>query len=106
MLFIEKKAPAKGSPSVSLITITEDEWNDIRTTPAIFERVKQWIPSYILAWMTKANEVENLSKGKRTREVQEGDALENGPDKNPRLMAPIIETTPDPTISQNNWTTA
>ncbi|KAJ3931057.1 MAG: hypothetical protein NXY57DRAFT_962100 [Lentinula lateritia] len=101
MLFIEKKAPAKGSPSASLITITEDEWNDIRTTPAIFERVKQWIPSYILAWMTKANEVENLSKGKRTREVQEGDALENGPDKNPRLMAPIIETTPDPTISQN-----
>ncbi|KAJ3803681.1 hypothetical protein F5876DRAFT_15847, partial [Lentinula aff. lateritia] len=50
ILFIEKKAPAKGSPSASLIliTITEDEWNDIRITPAIFERVKQWIPSYIL----------------------------------------------------------
>ncbi|KAJ3911041.1 hypothetical protein F5877DRAFT_73483 [Lentinula edodes] len=41
MLFIEKKAPAKGSPSASLITITEDKWNDIRTTPAIFERDKQ-----------------------------------------------------------------
>ncbi|KAJ3804895.1 hypothetical protein F5876DRAFT_70247 [Lentinula aff. lateritia] len=101
MLFIEKKAPAKGSPSASLITITEDEWNDIRTTPAIFERVKQWIPSYILAWMSKANEVEILSRGKRTREVQEGDALENGPEKNPRLMTPIIETTPDPTTPQN-----
>ncbi|KAJ3808488.1 hypothetical protein F5876DRAFT_8522, partial [Lentinula aff. lateritia] len=48
ILFIEKKAPAKGSPSASLISITEDEWNNIRTTPAIFERVKQWIPSYIL----------------------------------------------------------
>ncbi|KAJ3850117.1 hypothetical protein EV368DRAFT_26308, partial [Lentinula lateritia] len=48
ILFIEKKAPTKGSPSASLITITEDKWNDIRTTPAIFERVKQWIPSYIL----------------------------------------------------------
>ncbi|KAJ3900182.1 hypothetical protein F5879DRAFT_925642 [Lentinula edodes] len=100
-LFIEKKAPAKGSPSASLITITEDEWNDIRTTPAIFERVKQWIPRYILAWMARANDMDNLSKGKRTWDVQEGDILENGPEKNPRLMTPIIETTPDPTTSQN-----
>ncbi|KAJ3812597.1 hypothetical protein F5876DRAFT_63832 [Lentinula aff. lateritia] len=100
ILFIEKKAPAKGSPLASLITITEDEWNDIRTTPAIFEHVKQWIPSYILAWMTRANEVDYISKGKRTQDVEVNN-LENGPEKNPRLMTPIIETTPDPTIPQN-----
>ncbi|KAJ3835526.1 hypothetical protein F5878DRAFT_543016, partial [Lentinula raphanica] len=47
-----------GSPSASLISVSSEEWNTIRRSKTLFERVKDYIPAKFLAWMLEMNDVE------------------------------------------------
>ncbi|KAJ3841000.1 hypothetical protein F5878DRAFT_611419 [Lentinula raphanica] len=77
------------SPTASLITISEEEFEGIRSTKTLFERVKDSLPAYILSAMQQINSLESTMRDKRPRE--ENQVSEQPVPKNRRLMPPIIE---------------
>ncbi|KAJ3964317.1 hypothetical protein EV361DRAFT_773875, partial [Lentinula raphanica] len=48
-----------GSPTASLISVSSEEWNTIRRSKTLFERVKDYIPAKFLAWMLEMNDTED-----------------------------------------------
>ncbi|KAJ3724260.1 hypothetical protein DFJ43DRAFT_596616 [Lentinula guzmanii] len=48
----------EGSPVASLYSITSEEWDSVRKSPTLFQRLKEWIPARYLGWMTQMNEAE------------------------------------------------
>ncbi|KAJ3969321.1 hypothetical protein EV361DRAFT_951582 [Lentinula raphanica] len=77
--------------TASLVTITSDEFEGIRISKSLFEKVKEWIPDYIMINMEKRNRLD-VSNGKRPRDHSRSDAPEDSSrTKNPRLMPDIVE---------------
>ncbi|KAJ3724242.1 hypothetical protein DFJ43DRAFT_595000 [Lentinula guzmanii] len=83
----------EGSPVASLYSITSEEWDSVRKSPTLFQRLKEWIPARYLGWMTQMNEAEMQAKLPSQTAVANPAADR----ANSKLMDPIVEHVEDPT---------
>ncbi|KAJ3732382.1 hypothetical protein DFJ43DRAFT_1182059 [Lentinula guzmanii] len=85
-----------GSPIASLYSITSEEWDSVRKTPMLFQRLKEWIPARYLSWMTQMNEAE--AQGKiLSHSAGASPAVTTQSLANSKLMDTIVEYVEDPT---------
>ncbi|KAJ3829446.1 hypothetical protein F5880DRAFT_397983 [Lentinula raphanica] len=90
-----------GSPTASLISVASEEWNTIRRSKTLFERVKDYIPAKFLAWMLEMNDAEDEAKpGKNQPPAQRLDALDSTAGVVRPALEELIETEADPTKSR------
>ncbi|KAJ3751792.1 hypothetical protein EV360DRAFT_89370 [Lentinula raphanica] len=54
----KKEDPTTWEDTASLITVTSQEFEGIRLSPTLFEKLKDWIPDYVLMNMERRNRTE------------------------------------------------
>ncbi|KAJ3976603.1 hypothetical protein EV361DRAFT_864536, partial [Lentinula raphanica] len=87
-----------GSPTASLISVSSEEWNTIRRSETLFDRVKDYIPAKILGWMQDMNDAENEALPSKDHiPNQHADAHDPTSRVDHTVMEEIIETNADPT---------
>ncbi|KAJ3719186.1 hypothetical protein C8R42DRAFT_673090 [Lentinula raphanica] len=87
-----------GSPTASLISVSSEEWNAIRRSETLFDRVKDYIPAKILGWMQDMNDAENEALPSKDHiPTQHADAHDPTSRVDHTVMEEIIETNADPT---------
>ncbi|KAJ3752542.1 hypothetical protein EV360DRAFT_88652 [Lentinula raphanica] len=70
-----KEDPTTWERTASLVTVTSDEFEGIQISKSLFEKVKEWIPDYIMINMEKRNRLD-VSNGKRPRDNSGNEAPE------------------------------
>ncbi|KIK51843.1 hypothetical protein GYMLUDRAFT_64586 [Collybiopsis luxurians FD-317 M1] len=87
------------SPTASLISITEEEFEEIRVTKTLFECIKEYLPAYILTAMHHLNSLDASRCDKWPRDKTQ--SPDQPPSKNPKFMPPIIKKSYNHLASQD-----
>ncbi|KAJ3780292.1 hypothetical protein GGU10DRAFT_380870 [Lentinula aff. detonsa] len=87
---------SEGSSVASLYSISSEEWVNVRKSPTLFQRLKEWIPARYLGWMTQMNEAEAQGRTP-SQSVGANPAVTTQALTNSKLMDTIVEYVEDPT---------